>query len=179
MLKTRLTQEERRFAAEHHRLIHAYLSRRRLPAEEYYAAAALGYLDAVHRYCAQPALKRHAFSTVASRAMRQSISHAQRSRYGRRHQMGTVSLETGGISGGPLTGVPDRRSEQELEATMLLYAASGNLTAQQRELAWLRVAGYSMREIAKLQNTSEKSVRLQLRKVRRALAWLREAPSMS
>lgn len=68
-----LTEEERRFAAENHRLITAFLIRKRLRADEYYAIAALGYLGAVQRYLSEPALRRLAFSTVAERAMRRSV----------------------------------------------------------------------------------------------------------
>lgn len=175
MLKSRLTSEEQRFAAEHHRLIPAYLIRRGLPIDEYYTVAALGYLDAVHRYCSQPALQRHAFSTVAGWAMRQSVSHDLRARHGRRHRIETVSLETGGVDGMPLTGIPDRDEEQEIEKLLLLHALSTSITAQQFKLVRFRLAGYSVREIAAFQKTSEKRVRTQLRKVRWILEGLREA----
>lgn len=175
MLKSKLTLEEQCFAAEHHRLIPAYLIRRGLPVDEYYAVAALGYLDAVRRYYSQPALHKHAFSTVANRAMRQSVSHALRTRYGRRNQIETVSLETGGVEGAPLAGVLDKNGEQKIEELLLLHALSASITAQQLKLVRLRLAGYSVREIAAFQKTSEKKVRTQLKKVRRTLEVLQEA----
>lgn len=173
MLKTELTQEERRFAAHNHRLIHAYLMRRRLPEEEYYAIAAMGYLDAVHRYLSNAELQHHAFSTVATRAMRQSVSHAMRSRFGRRHHMPEVSLETGGRNGAPLWGISDGKSEQKLDEVLLLHTLSQTLTPQQCELARMRLAGYSVREIAGMKKLSEKRVRTQLRKAQNSFRQLR------
>lgn len=114
MLEAPLTQEERRFAADNHRLIHAYLLRRGVPEEDYYGAAALGYLDAVRRYLSEPMLRRHAFATIANRAMRRCVSHAMRARYGRRHQLQTVSLDTGGTDGGPLSALGDLRADEKL-----------------------------------------------------------------
>ena len=162
-----LTEEERRFAAANHRLIHAYLLRRGLPEEDYYTAAALGYLDAVRRYLSEPALRQYTFATVAVQAMRRCISHAMRARYGRRHQLQTVSLETGGPDGGPLPAPMDLRADQQLEEVLLLHALAERLPRQQYELARLRLSGYSVREIAAAKNISEKKVRTQLYKVRR------------
>ena len=177
MLKTPLNRKERAFASANHRLIHAYLLRRGLPEEDYYAVAALGYLDAVRRYLSEPALQRHSFATVANRAMGRSVSHAMRSRYGRKHQLQMVSLETGGSDGAPITVSRDLREDPQLEEVLLLHALAENLPAQQYQLAMLRLSGYSVREIAKDQNISEKKVRTQLRRVRKLLAQLCFAPS--
>lgn len=166
MLNRSLTEQERCFASENHRLILAYLARRGLPEEEYYAVAALGYLSAVRRYLSEPQLRRHAFSTVANRAMRQSISHAMRSRYGRRYRAETISLDTGGADGTPIRAVSDERIEQQLEEVLLLHALAAQLSPQQYELAGMRLAGYSVREIAAAKKLSTKKVRLLLRKAK-------------
>ena len=162
-----LTEEEQRFASANYRLIHAYLLRRGLPEEDYYAAAALGYLGAVHRYLSEPALRQHAFATVATQAMRRCVSHVMRTRYGRRHHIQTVSLETGGPDGGPLPAQMDLLADQQMEEALLLHALSEKLTRQQYELARLRLSGYSVREIAAAKSISEKKVRTQLHKARR------------
>ena len=177
MLEAPLTQEERRFAADNHRLIHAYLLRRGVPEEDYYGAAALGYLDAVRRYLSEPMLRRHALATIANRAMRRCVSHAMRARYGRRHQLQTVSLDTGGTDGGPLSALGDLRADEKLEEVLLLHALAEKLPQQQYELVLLRLSGYSVREIAAAKNISEKRVRTQLRKARGLFDQLRAAPS--
>ena len=74
-----LSLEQRQFAAEQHNLIYAYLNEKGLYHEEYYDIAAFGYLQAVKRYLTQPALRQYAFSTIAWRAMRQSIAAFHRS----------------------------------------------------------------------------------------------------
>ena len=74
-----LTLDQRQFAAEQHNLIYAYLNEKGLYHEEYYDIAAFGYLQAVKRYLSQPALRQYAFSTIAWRAMRQSIAAFHRS----------------------------------------------------------------------------------------------------
>ena len=176
MLNTPLDSRERAFASANHRLIHAYLLRRCLPEEEYYAIAALGYLDAVRRYLSEPALKRHAFATVANRAMGRSVSHAMRSRYGRRHQIQTVSLETGGPDGGPMTDPGDLGADRQMEEVPLLHALAENLSPSQYELVLLRLAGYSVREIAKGKNISEKRVRTQLCRAKKLFAQMCSVP---
>lgn len=176
MLDSALTDQERRFAAENHRLILAYLARRGLPEEEYYAVAALGYISAVRRYLSRPELHRHAFSTIANQAMRRSVSHAMRTRYGRRHHMETVSLDTGGADGMPLHAISDKRMEQQLEEVLILHALSAKLPAQQYDLMRLRLAGYSVREIAAEKKLSEKKVRTLLRKTRESYTRLCESP---
>ena len=171
-----LTEEEQRFASANHRLIHAYLLRRGLSEEDYYATAALGYLGAVRRYLSEPALRQHAFATVANQAMRRCVSHAMRARYGRRHQIQTVSLETGGPDGGPRPAPMDLRADLQLEEVLLLHALAEKLPRQQYELARLRLSGYSVREIAAAKNISEKKGRTQLHKARRLFDQLCAAP---
>ena len=171
-----LTEEEQRFASANHRLIHAYLLRRGLSEEDYYAAAALGYLGAVRRYLSEPTLRQHAFATVANQAMRRCVSHAMRARYERPHQLQTVSMETGGPDGGPLPAPMDLRADQQMEEVLLLHAMAEKLPRQQYELARLRLSGYSVREVAAAKNISEKKVRTQLHKARRLFDQLCAAP---
>lgn len=172
MPKRALTREERRFAAENHRLILAFLARRGLPEEDYYAVAALGYLEAVQRYLSQPDLRRHAFSTVANQAMRRGVSHAKRMSNRRCCPAETVSLDTGGMDGAPLYHLCGGSMDRRLEEVLLLHALSARLPAQQYELIWLRLAGYSVREIAARKKMSEKKVRSLLRRARRAFGEL-------
>lgn len=167
-----LTEEERRFAAENHRLITAFLIRKRLRADEYYAIAALGYLGAVQRYLSEPALRRLAFSTVAERAMRRSVFHSQRAQFGRRRRICTVSLETGGPCGGPLYKACGFGPDRQVEDRLLLQALFENLTSQQFDVIQLRLAGYRLREIAAIKGISEKRVRTLLAKAKRPIEEL-------
>lgn len=48
-----LNTEERRFAAENHELVFAFLREKELPVSLYYDVVIFGYLKAVQKYCAR------------------------------------------------------------------------------------------------------------------------------
>ena len=62
-----------RFAEKNHKLVYAFLQEQWYDPGEYYDLAVMGYLRAVERYCSHAYLRRFSFSTVAYRAMQQSI----------------------------------------------------------------------------------------------------------
>lgn len=62
-----------RFAEKNHKLVYAFLQEQRYDPGEYYDLAVMGYLRAVERYCSHAYLRRFSLSTVAYRAMQQSI----------------------------------------------------------------------------------------------------------
>lgn len=76
----------------------------------------------------------------------------------------------------PLHAISDKRMEQQLEEVLILHALSSKLPAQQYDLMRLRLAGYSVREIAAEKKLSEKKVRTLLRKTRESYARLCESP---
>lgn len=51
-----LTEQERKFAAEHHCLIYQYLNTNNLTEEEYYDIVVFGYLEGVQKYFRQDAV---------------------------------------------------------------------------------------------------------------------------
>jgi len=68
-----LTDEERRFAEDHHDVVYRYLRYRRLSREEYYDVVIFRYLRAVHRYLNEPGLRKYRFDTIARGAMRSAL----------------------------------------------------------------------------------------------------------
>lgn len=68
-----LSKRQMRFAEKNHKLVYAFLQEQRYDPGEYYDLAVMGYLRAVERYCSHAYLRRFSFSTVAYRAMQQSI----------------------------------------------------------------------------------------------------------
>ena len=74
-----LTEEQRQFAADNHDLIYSFLQEQALDINCYYDVAVFGYLRAVERYLTDSKLRRYQFSTVAWRAMRQSVLSFYRS----------------------------------------------------------------------------------------------------
>lgn len=166
---TVLTDAERAFACEHHHLIYGFLSRHKLPEDDYYGAAAMGYLHAVHRYLSETKLQQFSFSTIAYRAMAQSISQY---RHSLQRQAGTgdmLSLDTGGHDGQPLVcpvSAIERAAYRQLEETLLLHALVKELSPRQQEVVQLRLQGYGIHEVAQLQSVSDKTVRNLLRQIR-------------
>ena len=73
-----------RFAEKNHKLVYAFLQEQRYDPGEYYDLAVMGYLRAVERYCSHAYLRRFSFSTVAYRAMQQSIVSRKRGESRRR-----------------------------------------------------------------------------------------------
>lgn len=164
-----LSDVERRFASEHHQLIYGFLNKHALAEDEYYGVAALGFLRAVHSYLTKAELRRFSFSTIAYRAMSQSVSQYRRSL---KRQVGfadALSLDTGGIDGRPLaTGLSaaERAAYTELEEDMLLHALIKKLPPGHSEVVRLRLLGYGIHEIAQRQAVSDKTMRKLLRQIR-------------
>lgn len=151
-----LTDEQRRFAEEHHDLIYAFLGRGGYAAGEYYDAAALGFLQAVQRYLTQPWLRRYAFPTVAWRAMGRCVSSDYRAGERRRR------AEQRYLEG--TQPPPTDLLEERILLHDLLSAANG----EQRRLIWLRLQGHTMPEAARAQGISAKQARRLLSDLHRA-----------
>ena len=79
-----LSKRQIRFAEKNHKLVYAFLQERRYDPDEYYDLAVMGYLRAVERYFTHTYLRRFSFSTVAYRAMQQSIASWKRGENRRR-----------------------------------------------------------------------------------------------
>lgn len=79
-LKKPLTIEEQRFAEEHHQLVYTFLIHKKLQRDEWYDTVIFGYLRAVKKWFARPALHRYAFSTVAYGSMSTSMANELRKR---------------------------------------------------------------------------------------------------
>ena len=153
-----MTAEQRQFAAERHNLIYAFLREKGWPASEYYDIAAFGFLRAVRRYLTEPALSRYAFSTVAWRAMSQSIASFCRAE-ARQREVEQRYFET-------LATATDLF--EELECSLFLHDLASVSTREQYRLAELRLQGYSIAEAARSQGMSPKRVHRLLRELYRA-----------
>lgn len=148
-----LTETQRQFAADNHDLIYSFLQERALDMD-CYGAAAMGYLRAVQRYLTEQHLRRYHFSTVAWRAMWQSVIASRRTeerhrecerRYWEQHQ-------------------PPEPFE-ELDAKLLLHRLAAASSREQYAIMVMRLQGHSIAEIAHIRGVSEKQVRGILRKL--------------
>ena len=157
-----LTRTQRTFAADHHDLIYAFLHDYGREAGEYYDIAALGYLSAVRRYLTQPDLQKYAFSTIAWRSMKQSIAAFQRAEL-RQRDTERRYLETAPPAPDPM---------EEMEARLIMHELASVSTSEQRQLAALRLQGYTIAETARLRGMSPKRVSKLLREMYRVYLQL-------
>lgn len=153
-----MSEQQRRFAAEQHNLIYAYLREMGWPASEYYDIAAFGFLRAVRRYLTEPALQKYRFSTVAWRAMGQSITSFHRAE-ARRKEAEQRYVDAAAPPADPF---------EELESRLILHDLAALSSEQQYRLAAMRLQGYSIAEAAHAHGMSTKRVRKLLKELYRA-----------
>lgn len=88
--KDELSDEERLFAEKHHKTVSRFLRFYRLNADEWYDVVIFGYLHAVQKWFRREAVRKYAFSTIAFKSMKNSVSNEYRKRSVR---IQTVSLD--------------------------------------------------------------------------------------
>ena len=154
-----MTERQRRFAAKNHNLIYRYLHEKGWEVSEYYDIAAFGYLRAVRRYLTEPGLSIYAFSSIAWRAMAQSIASFLRAEVRRKDAERRYISEAA-------AAIPDPFAE--LEARLLLHDLAAVSSKQQYELAEMRLQGYSIAGIALAQGMPKIRIRRLLKELYRA-----------
>ena len=147
-----------RFAEKNHKLVYAFLQEQRYDGD-YYDLAVMGYLRAVERYCSHAYLRRFSFSTVAYRAMQQSIVSWKRGESRRRQAEEAYCA---------LYGRRETVCDAELPEAYFFSELQKCGTPQQAAFALLRLHGYSIAEIAA-------RYKLDPRRVRRMLKSLHSA----
>lgn len=119
-----------------------------------YDIVVFGYLRAVERYLAEPGLRRYQFSTVAWRAMRQSLVSFYRSE-ARRTESERRYLER------------NQRPDpfEVLDAGFLLRELAAVSSREQYALMAMRLQGYSIAEAAQARQTTPRRARKLLREL--------------
>ncbi|MDL2253336.1 hypothetical protein LJC49_04595 [Ruminococcaceae bacterium OttesenSCG-928-I18] len=81
MVKTILTplsEEERKFAEEHHDIVLEFLHQKRRRFDEYYDVVIFGYLKAVKLWFSKSEIQRHTFNAIAMKRMFGELQHHAR-----------------------------------------------------------------------------------------------------
>ncbi len=132
---------------------------------EYYDLAVMGYLRAVERYCSHAHLRRFSFSTVAYRAMQQSIVSWKRGESvgAGRQRKPTVRF----------CGRRENVCDAELSEAYFFSELQKCGTPQQAAFALLRLHGYSIAEIAARYKLDPRRVRRMLKSLYSAYLRLR------
>ena len=157
-----MIEQQRSFAAEQHNLVYSFLREKGWSVNEFYDVAALGFLRAVRRYLSEPALQKYPFSTIAWRAMGQSIVTFRRAEA--RRKVAEQQYLT--------THSPSGQIFDELDSRLLLHELAVISTDEQYKLAELRLQGYSIAEAARAQGISPKRVNRLLRELYHAYLQL-------
>lgn len=168
-----LTHLQRQFAEEHQETVLRFLSRMRLPVEDYYDIVIFGYLQAVQEYDENPALSRFQFDTIAWTKMSDCLGkhHAYANRPKRKAP--TVSTYAYTKDGLTLDEIlPDRRKDLQAQAADRLFAMEvlSCLTETERQMVYLKADGLTCREIAEIFSTTVHGINGQFRRMRIRLA---------
>lgn len=149
-----LTEKQRQFAADNHDLIYSFLREQDLDIDDCYDVAVFGYLRAVERYLEDPRLRRYQFSTVAWRAMRQSMVSFYRSEARRKESEQRYQEQY------------QRQAPFEvLDIDLFLRKLASVSSWEQYDFAVMRLHGYSVAEIAQARITTPKHVRKLLKEL--------------
>lgn len=156
-----LTDEQKKFAAENHGMIFAFLHDAGLPVDEFYGAAAIGFLRAVNKYYERSDLLCYSFSTIAWKNMRSESSNYQKRL--RRIQKADAEL-CDSISSAKYSLWRGSRSWQSeiaiyLETQRLLHEIASALPDKQAQAVVLKAKGYNLNEIAKIMRMRNYEVR--------------------
>lgn len=151
-----LSEEQRTFADEHHRLLLSFMARHDLDAD-YYDRLALRYLHTVVRYLTESELQIYAFSTILWSHLRSELSNIMRDE---RQRFAETEVE--------------RASEWEtayehVVGTELWQRIEQELTYKQCEAVYLRNQGYRNREIAELCGVKPKAIEKRFGRIRKKL----------
>ncbi len=172
-----LTHLQKQFAEEHQETVLRFLSRMKLPVEDYYDIVIFGYLQAVQEYDENPALSRFRFTTIAmdivKRISKLPKNVSQEILYFTtmedclyRHytyenrpkrKAPTVSIHSYTHAGRTLDEIlPDRRKGLQEQAADRLFAMEvlSCLTDTERQMVHLKADGLTCREIAERLSTT-------------------------
>ncbi len=75
MTSVRLTEKQRQFAEDNHKVLEDFLQYRKLPMEEFYDVIVFWFLRAVQQYDEREDLRQYSFKTIAVNHMRSALGH--------------------------------------------------------------------------------------------------------
>ena len=169
-----LTHEQQEFAAENHDLVFSFLNANHLDDNDYYDIVVFGFLAAVKNYLSQARLRKYKFSTIAFRNMKSSLSNFQKEQEQQKRKAVTVSLEyrVAGDDSSLLfrdvtPGIDSLLGDFTTE--MLLHEIAARVNKKQFRVIRLKAEGYGVREIARKQRLTIRTVDDILKDVKQAV----------
>ena len=172
MQEVPLTAEQRDFATEHHNLVYSFLNENQLSEDDYYDVVIFGYLNAVKDYFSRSNLQKYAFSTIAWRYMYRKLSNDYKRQSCPKRNASVLSIHVSSYENvyalENKLAAPDTLME-DLEADLLLHELAGRVSKEQMRIVRMKSDGYSVRDIARRQQTTTKRVQELLEEIRTVL----------
>lgn len=161
MAEIALTPEQREFAEQNHGLLYSFLNKKHLSQDEYYDIVVFGYLRAVKEYLEKPNLNKYTFAIVAWVKMQSALSDFYKSQSRGMRQGHVISMDAVGDKNLTLSDVlagPDPLM-QDFETELMLHELAGRVSRQQMRVIRMKVDGYGIKEIARAQKTTVKTIK--------------------
>ena len=172
-----LTEEQKRFAEQHHVLVERFLWKNHLERSEFYDVVIFGYLEAVQEFLEKPELSKYPFSSIAWRKMRFCMinEYIYQNCAKRNAPMGTYREDYEPALSREQVSEQMNCVARDLEHRVQLQQLMSHMTAKEKEVVCMRAAGYTYREIAEHCNITMRGVTARLIRMRkrfRALALI-------
>ncbi|WP_313187911.1 sigma-70 family RNA polymerase sigma factor [Lacrimispora sp.] len=165
-----LNDQEKKYAEEHHGLVYHYLHKYGYSIEEYYDIAIFGYLKAVQLYHRREDLRnKFQFSTIGCLWMKSEIKDYFRAqnRQKRKSEETVISLDAKYFEREGLYNIIGGKSaEVDVLENLLLETVLDNLPDRQRKIAFLKIKGYSDKEICSMIEISSSTCYLEMKKIK-------------
>ena len=169
-----LTQEQKVFAEENHWMVECFLRKNRLERSEFYDVVIFGYLKAVQEYLEKRELSRYRFSSIAWVKMKEAMfkEFNYQNRPKRKASMGIYHEEYGSeLQYGQISDKADDIAKAVDQRQQVQYLTA-QMSSKEKEVVYLRAAGYTYREIADVCNITIRGVSARLEKMRRRFRTL-------
>lgn len=162
------TQEQKVFAEENHRLVWCFLRKNRLERSEFYDVVIFGYLKAVQEYLEKPELSKYRFSSIAWVKMKEAMmkEFTYQNCPKRRVPAGPCQEYGSELQNRQVLSQADRISE-EMDDRRYVRQLISHMTAKEKEVVYMRAAGYTYREIAEVCNITVRGVSARLERMMR------------
>lgn len=164
-----LTKEQQIFAEKNHALVECFLRKNHLERSEFYDVVVFGYLGAVQEYLERSELVRYPFSSIAWANMKECMQKEfiYQNRPKRKADVGVYHEDFA-------SGLQDRQAFSQMNQVLenidhrqYVQRLVSQMTSKEKEVVYMRAAGYSYREIAEVCNITIRGVSARLERMRR------------
>lgn len=170
---TRLTDNERKFAEDNHKLIYSFLSSKGYSIEDYYNIVVFGYLKAVQVYSKRADLQeKYKFSVIAWKYMQSEIGNHFRTETAQKRatEESLLSLDADNDDTENLYNmVGGKSAESNIMENAAVQDILSKLTETQKEIVCMKAEGYNNTEICTLIELPQSSFYKEMTKIKKTL----------